>query len=60
MARPDMQWRSWPFLVSERLTLADVALVAYTQIVHQGGFGLSLYPAAWAEISRVEADLGIE
>ncbi|WP_336385821.1 hypothetical protein [Caulobacter vibrioides] len=60
MARPDMQWRSWPFLVGERLTLADVALVAYTHIAHEGGFDLSLYPAAWAGIGRVEADLGIE
>ncbi len=47
------------FLVGDRLTLADVSLVAYTRVGHEGGFDLSHYPAVQAWIARVEAALGI-
>src|SRR3546814_215421 len=33
-----------PFLVGSSLTLADVALVAYTRLAHEGGFELADYP----------------
>ena len=47
------------FLVGETLTLADVALVAYTRMAHEGGFDLEPYPAVRAWIGRVETGLGI-
>ncbi|APX87149.1 glutathione S-transferase [Methylorubrum extorquens] len=48
-----------PFLVGSALSLADVALVAYTRLAHEGGFDLTPYPALRAWIARVEAGLGI-
>jgi len=48
------------FLVGSRLTLADVALVAYTRVAGDGGFDLADYPAVGAWIARVEAELDIE
>jgi glutathione S-transferase len=48
-----------PYLVGDRLTLADIALVAYTRVAHEGGFDLSGYPAVRTWIGRVEADLRI-
>ncbi len=47
------------YLVGERCSLADIALVAYTRVAHEGGFDLGLYPAVQAWIRRVETDLGI-
>jgi len=60
LARLETQLKQSRFLVGDTLTLADVALVAYTRVAHEGGFDLSLYPAVLAWVSRVEADLGIE
>ncbi|HZZ68340.1 MAG TPA: glutathione S-transferase family protein [Phenylobacterium sp.] len=48
-----------PFLVGETLSLADVALVAYTRVAHEGGFELSGYPRVTAWIGRVEKALKI-
>ena len=47
------------FLVGEQVSLADVALVAYTRVAHEGGFDLADYPRVVAWIGRVEAALGI-
>lgn len=48
-----------PFLVGDRLTLADIALVAYTRKAHEGGFHLADYPRVQAWVARVEQALGI-
>jgi glutathione S-transferase len=49
-----------PFLVGTALTLADVALVAYTRVAEEGGgFNLAGYPRIRAWIARVEAALKI-
>lgn len=48
-----------PFLVGEVVSLADVALVAYTRVAHEGGFDLGNYPAVAAWVKRVEAALKI-
>ena len=48
-----------PFLVGEAVTLADVALVAYTREAGDGGFRLADYPRVQAWIGRVEAALAI-
>ena len=47
------------YLAGGRLSLADVALVAYTRMAGEGGFDLRLYPAVTRWIARVEADLGL-
>jgi glutathione S-transferase len=47
------------FLVGDTLTLADVSLVAYTRVAHEGGLSLDAYPAVRAWIARVEAGLKI-
>ena len=47
------------FLVGETLSLADVALVAYTRVAHEGGFDLGAYPRVQAWIARVEQALKI-
>ncbi len=47
------------FLVGDTVSLADVSLVAYTRVAHEGGFDLAEYPRTVAWIARVEAALGI-
>ena len=47
------------FLVGQDLTLADVALVAYTRVAHEGGFDLGRYRRVEAWVKRVEAALKI-
>ena len=60
LARMEQQLAETRFLAGEALTLADVALVAYTRVAHEGDFDLSAYPAVKAWVARVEADLGIQ
>ena len=59
LQRLELQLRESPFLVGDHLSLADVALVAYTRVAHEGGFDLAPYPAVRAWIARVEAALRI-
>ena len=47
------------YLVGKRLSLADVALVAYTRMAGDGGFELADYPRVVAWIARVERALNI-
>jgi glutathione S-transferase len=47
------------FLVGDAVSLADVALVAYTRLAHEGGFNLDVYPKVKAWVARVETELGI-
>jgi glutathione S-transferase len=60
LARMEVRLTCARYLVGEALTLADIALVAYTRAAHRGGFQLSVFPATGAWILRVEADLGLE
>lgn len=60
LARLEGRLRETPFLVGDALTLADVSLVAYTRVAHEGGFDLDLYPSVKAWVARVEAEMGIE
>jgi glutathione S-transferase len=46
------------FFVCETLTLADIALFAYTHVAEDGGFNLSRWPAINAWIVRVAATPG--
>jgi len=47
------------FLVGRALSVADIALVAYTRMAGEGGFDLSVYPAILTWIRRVESELGL-
>jgi glutathione S-transferase len=44
------------FFVGERLTIADLALYAYTHVAEEGGFTLEPFPAVRAWLARVAAD----
>ena len=57
--RMEQALASQTFLVGDTLTLADIALVAYTRVAHEGGFDLSGRPNVRAWISRVEQTLPI-
>jgi glutathione S-transferase len=41
------------------LTLADISLLAYTRLSHEGGFDLSEFPAVHAWVARCELELGL-
>ena len=41
----EQQLQTSPYLVGEKLTLADISLFAYTHVAHEGGFSLDDYPA---------------
>jgi glutathione S-transferase len=43
------------FLVSDRYTIADIALFAYTHVADEGGFSLENFPAIRAWIDRVQS-----
>jgi glutathione S-transferase len=45
-------------LVGDGLTLADIALYAYTHVAHEGGFDLEPYPAVRRWLKRVAAEPG--
>ena len=49
-----------PWLVGETVTIADIALLAYTRLAHEGGFDLSGRPGVRAWIGRCEEELGLE
>jgi glutathione S-transferase len=48
--------RTW--FVGDSMTLADIALYAYTHVAHEGGFDLASYPAVRAWLDRVAAEPG--
>ena len=48
--------RAW--LVGESITLADLALYAYTHVAHEGGFDLAPYAAVRAWLERVAGEPG--
>jgi glutathione S-transferase len=49
--------RDW--LVGATMTIADIALLAYTRLAHEGGFDLARRPAVEAWIGRSERALGL-
>jgi glutathione S-transferase len=58
MDRRLLAGRSW--LVGEAMTIADIALLPYTRLAHEGGFDLSGRPDVRAWIGRCEETLGLE
>lgn len=57
--RMEDQLRQTRFLLGEAVSLADVALLAYTRLASQGGFDLSRYAALRRWIGEAEQDLGL-
>ena len=49
----DDQLSSTTYLVGEQLTVADIALYAYTHVAHEGGFSLEAYPYIQSWIRRI-------
>jgi glutathione S-transferase len=48
--------RAW--FVGDAMTIADIALYAYTHVADEGGFDLAPYPAIRAWLDRVAAEPG--
>lgn len=46
------------YLVGKRLSVADIALYAYTHVAHEGGFDLSEYGGIQAWLGRVREEPG--
>ena len=53
-----LQERDW--LVAKSITVADIALLAYTRVAHEGGFDLSARPCLSRWIKRCEQTLGLQ
>jgi glutathione S-transferase len=59
LARMELQLAATPFLVGDVMSLADVALLAYTRVAHEGGFDLSSYASLRRWIGAAERALNI-
>tara|TARA_Y100000052_G_C2955303_1_gene89659 strand:+ start:1290 stop:1931 length:642 start_codon:yes stop_codon:yes gene_type:complete len=55
----EMQLTYTDWIVGEALSCADIALVAYTRLAHEGGYDLRDFPSVERWVSRTEAELGI-
>jgi len=53
-----VQLAKTPFIAGRSITVADIALFAYTQDAEYAGFDLGPYPAVAAWLDRVRADPG--
>jgi len=54
----ETQLKKTPFLAGDTLSIADIALYAYTHEAHRGGFNMDQYPFVQAWLARVAADKG--
>lgn len=59
LARMEQQLAATPFLVSDTISVADVALLAYTRVAHEGGFDLSSYASIRRWIGAAERALNL-
>ncbi len=59
LARMEHQLALTPFLVGDAVTLADVSLLAYTRVAHEGGFHLDGYASIRRWIGEAERALGL-
>ena len=48
-----------PFLAGDAVSLADISLLAYTRVAHEGGFHLDGYAAVRRWIGETEKFLGL-
>ena len=54
----EKQLSQTPFFAGDEMSIADIALYAYTHDAHKGGFDLNAYPAVSAWLERVRMDPG--
>src|SRR5882724_4406582 len=59
LARMEHQLAATRFLVGDALSLADVSLLAYTRLAHEGGFHLDGYASLRRWIGESERALGL-
>jgi glutathione S-transferase len=59
LARMEHQLAATRFLVGDGFSLADVSLLAYTRLAHEGGFHLDGYDAVRRWIGEAERALGL-
>ena len=59
LQRMEDQLEGQDWICGGALTLADIALVAYTRVAHEGGFELAPYPRVLEWITRTEIALNI-
>jgi glutathione S-transferase len=59
LARMEQQLAATRFLTGEAFTLADIALLAYTRVAHEGGFRLDDYTSLRRWIGEAETFLGL-
>ena len=59
LARMEQQLAATRFLVGDTVSLADVSLLAYTRLAHEGGFHLDGYAAVRRWIAEAEQSLGL-
>ena len=55
----ELQLTYTDWLVGDAMTLADIALVVYTRVAHEGGFDLSDFPSVERWVSRTEVALNL-
>ena len=60
LARMEHQLAGTRFLLGEKISLADVALLAYTRVAHEGGFHLDGYASLRRWIGESERALGLK
>ena len=59
LARMELQLNETAYLVGEAVSLADIALIAYTRKARMGGYALADYVAVVQWIARVERALNL-
>jgi len=59
LARMEHQLAVTPFLAGDAVSLADISLLAYTRVAHEGGFRLDGYAAVRRWIGETELYLGL-
>jgi glutathione S-transferase len=59
LARMEHQLAATKFMAGESFSLADVSLLAYTRVAHEGGFHLDGYAAVRRWIGEAEQALGL-
>jgi len=57
--RMEHELKSKRFLVGDTLSLADIALLAYTRVAHEGGFDMDRYASLRRWIGDTEKALGL-
>jgi glutathione S-transferase len=60
LARMEHQLAATRFLIGDAVSLADVSLLAYTRLAHEGGFHLEGYASLRRWIGETEKALGLQ